>query len=46
MGEGAKAGKGAAERWEERGEKLSDREDLKAKLRDFWRGSPGKGQWE
>lgn len=46
MGEGAKPGKGAAERWEKRGEKLSDREDLKAKLGLLEREPKDGTEWE
>ncbi|XP_042794212.1 lymphocyte antigen 6 complex locus protein G5b isoform X2 [Panthera leo] len=43
VGEGAKQGQEAAERWEERRVKPPNREDLKGKLREFWRGDLGEG---
>lgn len=43
VGEGAKQGQEAAERWEERRVKPPNREDLKGKLRESWRGDLGEG---
>lgn len=43
VGGAAKQSQEAAERWEERGVKASNLEDLKGKLREFWRGGLGEG---